>query len=144
MHLLQIHLKPSKSFLILQLFILLGALLSIFCSFLPYYMQLLLSTGALIYGGYILWAEVLLLSQRAVVSISCRPDQSWQLKERAGKAYEAVLCGDSTRFGWLTILQFKAVPGLGGLDRQRRKVVIFRDAIDAASYRQLLMRLGTL
>lgn len=129
-----------------MLFILLGALASIFCSFLPYYIQLLLGMVALIYGGRLIWGEVLLRAESAIVTLTCRDDNTWQLIERSGKEYPAFLCGDSTKLGFVSILRFKDAPrgfAPSRFKRKKRSSMIFRDAVGSEVYRRLLMRLGT-
>ncbi len=140
---LQLRLQPSKSFFIIMLFILSGALVSIFCSDLPYYIQLLLAAAALVYGGRLIWGTVLLREKRAVVLLTCQDDNTWLLTERSGREYSADLCGDSTRFPGLNILRFKQSSQEGCLGK-RRDTVVFYDSVDPDCYRRLQMRLGSL
>jgi len=135
---LQLHLKPSKAFLALILFVLTGGLLSIFCCILPYYIQFLLGLAALGYGGQILRQQVLLQSPRAIVGLSCHDDNTWQLFERGGQKHWAFLSGASTRWAWLSVLRFSLEGG------KQRSVVVFCDALDPGIYRQLLMKLATI
>jgi hypothetical protein len=125
-----------------MLFILLGALVSIFCSFLPYYIQLFLAGAALVYGGGLIWRGVLLKAQNAIVTLTCCEDHSWQLKERSGKSFPASLCGDSTRLSFVSVLRFNC--SLEGFKKKKRSAIIFQDAVSAPVYRQLLMKLGTI
>ena len=130
---LDLQLKPSKAFFIIMLFILSGALASIFCCFLPYYIQLLLGVVTLAYGARLIWGQVLLRDPRALVALTCRADNTWLLQERSGELYPALLRGESTRLGAVSILCFQGA--------KKRSAVVFYDAVDPVCYRRLLMRL---
>src|SRR5690348_5835615 len=130
---LELQLRPSKAFFILILFILSGALVSIFSSFLPYYIQLPLGVVTLVYGLRLLWGQVLLKAPGALVALTCRADNTWLLQERSGATCSALLRGESTRWGGVCILCFQGA--------KKRSAVVFYDAVDPAAYRQLLMRL---
>ena len=133
-------LKKSKLFFFFMLFILSGALTSIFCSYLPYYMQLLLAALALSYGARLM-KMVLLKEQKAIIAFSCREDQTWLLKERSGKEYSAFLCGDTIQSSLVCLLRFKTL-------RENRiekiSAVVFYDSLDALAYRRLQLRLNTI
>jgi|GEM_PF-3758975 len=144
---LQIHLKPSRLFFIMLLVIIFGAIISIFCSFLPYYIQLLLMVAVLFYGLHIIWKEVGLWSPKAIVALACGEDNTWLLKERSGQCYPAVLSRASTHLafsGWpgLSILRFKLMPSVVMNRARKMAVVVFHDAVNPDIYRQMLMRLG--
>lgn len=130
---LELQLKPSKTFSLLLLFVLSGAFISIFCSFLPYYIQLPLGGLTLVYGAHLIWEQVYLQGPRVLVALTYRSDQTWLLRERSGAEYPARLCGESTRSAWVSCLCFQA--------SQKRRAVVFYDAVDPVSYRRLLMRL---
>ncbi len=133
---LELQLKPSKAFFITLLFILFGAFVSIFCSFFPYYIQLLLGVVTLLYGGRLIWGQVFLRAPGALVRLTCRADHTWLLQDRSGATYSALLSGESTRLGPVSILRFKG--------EKKRSAVVFYDAVDPDCYRRLLMRLGTI
>lgn len=133
MPLLELQLKPSKAFSCLLLFVLSGAFISIFCSFLPYYIQLALGMLTLVYGAHLIWEQVYLKGRRVLVAITYRSDQTWLLRERCGAEYTARLCGESTRSAWVSCLCFQAA--------QKRRALVFYDAVDSNCYRRLLMRL---
>ena len=145
MPLLLLQLKASKSFLIMLLFIFLGAFVGIFCSFLPYYIQLLLAMVVLIGGGRLIWEQGFLKGQNVIVALTCAADNSWLLKERSGKEYPAFLCGDTTRFAWMSLLRFKRLTESGTTEKwfsKKYNVIVFYDSVDLISYRRLQMRLG--
>lgn len=130
---LELRLRPSKAFFLIMLFILSGALVSIFCSSLPYYIQLPLGAAAFAYGCRLFQGPVLLRKPDALVALACRADNTWLLRERAGREYPARLCGESSRLGWVSILRFQG--------EKKRSAVVFYDAVDPVCYRRLLMRL---
>jgi len=137
---LKLYLKPSSLFLMMILFILIGALMSIFCSHLPYDMELSLAVLALAYGGFVIWDSVLLRSQRAIVCLSYCDDNSWLLQERSGASYAASLVGAGL-LGFMGVLHFKCVRE--GKDL-RRTMVVFQEAVDKQAYRRMMMVLGTI
>jgi len=132
---LELHLRPSKAFFAIMLFILLGALVSISCSLLPYYVRFLLGMGTLLYGSR-LFLSVGLRAPDSLLLLRCREDGTWLLRERSGAEYSAVLCGDSVRWACVCILRFQST--------KKRSAVVFYDAVAASDYRRLLMKLGTL
>ncbi|HSW70454.1 MAG TPA: protein YgfX [Gammaproteobacteria bacterium] len=140
----QLQLKPSRSFFILMLFILLGALVSIYCCFLPYYIQLFLVLLLMLEGRRLLYAWVLLRGQKTIIGLSCQNDKIWLLKERSGKEYPAFLGADSTRFPWFCLLRFQPLweSGRRG-QRKKTKVLVFYDSVDPLVYRRLQVKLGT-
>lgn len=142
---LQLQLKPSKLFFIIMFVIVGGAFVSIFCSYLPYYIQFLLAALVLIYGGHLITGTVLLKKQSAIMVLTAQADQYWVLKERSGKEYPAFLCGDSTRFPGVSILRFKLArpqEGVIGFFKKRCNVLVFYDSINSICYRRLQMKLG--
>lgn len=94
---------------------------------------------ALGYGGQVFWENILLRSERAVVTLICCDDNTWQLKERSGETYPAVLGADSIRKGYFCLLRFKTPAS-----RRKRSCVVFRDAVPPETYRRLLMKLNTM
>lgn len=133
MPLLELQLKPSKAFLILLLFIFSGALISIFCSFLPYYIELPLGMITLVFGKGLISRQVYLKEPSALQTLLCRADGTWLLRERSGYEYSAKLSGESFRSSRVCVLCFQAA--------KKRYALVFYDAVDPESYRRLLMRL---
>lgn len=134
--------KPSKQFFALIVLILCGSLFSLALTPLPAYLRLILALSALIYAGQVLWKDVMLHGQKAVLRLSCRLSLKgaplWQLQERSQREYSAFLAGDSTLLGFAAVLRFKRVGQSG-----TKTTVVFQDSVDAETYRQLLMILGS-
>lgn len=136
---MQIDLKPSKSFICLGLLILAGSMLTVLWLPLPFYQQGLFSIVIAGYGAYIGWQEICLRGKRSVVSLRYCDDNSWRLRDRSGANADAVLCPGTVVTAFYCSLRFKSHHW-----RSQRTYIIWRDALTACGYRQLLMTLYSL
>lgn len=136
---MRICLNFSKLFGGLLLLMVIGSELSIFYSCLSGFWQSILSVIVFIYAGQVIWKDILLRSPRAIVHLFCADDNHWQLVERSGIIYSAILLCDSMATAYFCFLRFK-IPLL----QRKRSCVIFKDAVGPGLYRQLLMKLRSL
>lgn len=94
---------------------------------------MILAVVALTYSGKVIWAEILLKDQRAIVGLTYNEDNTWQLIEKGGHTYPILLSDDTAIMGWFCVLRFK-------LNRwQRKSCVIFKDSVSDNTYRRLLV-----
>lgn len=136
---LQLQLKPSATLLLLWAFLSIGAALCIFYSNLPLLAQIPLSLVLLLYSGRILWQDILLKSQRAVVALRYCDDNSWQLQEGLGESLKAEIEGASVVRAYFCYLRFRLHDG-----QKKRSCLVIYDALDAESYRKLSIHLSTM
>jgi len=134
---LQIHLKPSKRFLALLFLLLTGALVNIAILPLPLSWRLILALLACTYAGHVLWKDGMLLGQKALRTLLAG-EGSWHWIEGSQRGYEASLAEDSTIMAGFCLLRFQMARG------PSKSCLIFRDAVDAQTYRRLLMILGSI
>ncbi len=111
----------------------------IFYSDLPLLAQIPLGLVLLYYSSQVLWQDILLKSQRAVVALGYCDDNSWQLQGRLGERLEAKLLGGSVVWAYFCLLRFRLQSG-----QEVRSCLVFYDALDQQSYRKLSIHLRTM
>src|SRR5438128_1712409 len=102
---LHILLRPSKFFVALIAFILVISWISIWITPIGMIWRLLLSFIVLIYTGYILWKDAMLLSRKSIISLTCY-DSNWLIQDKT-QPLRGQLCGDSCIMPFACVLRFK-------------------------------------
>lgn len=128
-----IHLKPSKQFILLIILIVMGGLVIIFSLQCGYWVKALLIIFVLIYGLQIFKSFGLYMGMNAIKGLRQIGDNNWLLlanqREIIGK-----LTGESTVTSQLCVLRF-IIPG----ERSKLSCIIFKDSLDQEQYRRLLV-----
>lgn len=89
--------------------------------------------GVAAYGAYLYWHEGLRRSANAIIRLQRQADGRWQVTTHTMQ-YTATLRGDSTVTSLIAVLRFN-------IENKRRpwSCVVFRDALSADAYRQLMI-----
>lgn len=133
---IHIKLETSKQFCLLLMTVVLASLNIIFLLKLAIIYKLFIVLSTLAYAGIIAHQFVFLRAKRALVNLISIESNELKLIDLKGKIIQARLRGDSTVSRWVSILRFD-IPG----ERFAKTCIIFRDAIPANDYRQLLVYL---
>lgn len=136
MHTLDIKLKPSKYFTVLIILILASTIALIVAMDINTWIRGILTAISLRSGLSILRNYGLLTSATAIYKLTFEPT-GCLLQDRL-RICEAELCPESTITTWVCILRFR----ISG-EKHKRTCLIFCDALDPDTYRQLLVQLRT-
>jgi hypothetical protein len=124
---------PSKLYLLLIGTAIFASLLIVLCLSVSFWIKLPGFLLLLIYGVYLFWSRGLLRGKYAVTALDYAGDKRWRIY-RENQQVDAELLGDSTVTGWVSVLRFR-VRG----QRWPVSCVVFKDALLADQYRQLLV-----
>jgi hypothetical protein len=133
---LDIKLKPSKCFLVLASLILVSTIALIISLDLNHWVRAILVAITMRYGVSIIRNYGSLTGGHAISKLTL-DSSGWVLHDRL-RTSEAVLCPDSTLTTVVCVLRFQ----IAG-QKSKRTALIFRDALSADTYRQLLVQLRT-
>ncbi len=126
-------LNPSRLSILLMMTILLVSLIIALSLPISIGLKGLGMVFIMLYGIAIIWQFGLLRSRRSIIAIKHHQDGRWQLFMR-DTCHEAVLRGDSTVTGLVSVLRFQ-VPK----HARPKSCLIFRDSLGFDLYRQLLV-----
>ncbi len=133
---LRFKLQRSRTFLVAIVFVHALAAVASFCNTLPLWLQMLLF-GAVALSLFILLRRYIFLDPVDAMEVAWREEEGWRLRYGTRDAVPVRLLGTSVVTTMITILHFKTEQG------KRHEVVVFRDALDAESYRVLRVILKT-
>jgi Membrane-bound toxin component of toxin-antitoxin system len=125
---LQFKLQCSRTFLVAIVFVHALAAVASFSNALPLWSRMLLF-GAVGLSLIILLKRYIFFDPAEMVEVAWSEDDGWHLRCRAQEAVPVRLLGTSVVTTVVTILHFKTEQG------KRHEIVVFRDALDAESYR---------
>jgi hypothetical protein len=131
MHALNLHLKRSKQFIILNVLIMLGSVGLIYYCSLKFEYKLLLVLFSLSYGGWILFWHAFNNPVKQLIF----HDNDWWIRSSRETQVIQVL-GETTLTRWMTVLRYKKPE-----TRIKQTCLIFSDSVEKDQYRRLLVTL---
>ncbi len=125
-------LKPSHTFFVLLLLLHAGAIVIAWCLVMPIILSLIITVSCLVSLWRALQQHVVRKSDKAIVKLWRGQDGKWQLQRYDGSVESGELGDGSIRSNTFVLLNFK-------MQNKRFKlpVLIWRDALDADSFRRL-------
>lgn len=126
-------LYPSKQYLILIGLMLILSLAAIFSLTFPLWAKGLLLLVVFAYLAHIYWHFACLKAAFSITELKHIEAKQWQLRSPSG-IYEAVLRGDSTVTGLVSVLRFEVQDSGAKLN-----CLVFPDSLQPFEYKQLLL-----
>ena len=128
-------LKPSKTYLIALITILITTFAVILFLAIALWIKLFLFLSVAFYGGFILCKDGLLKGQNVLIRIQQQNKNQWILHTQK-EIYSGEICGQSTVTHCILILRFRIPKHFFA-----KTCVIFPDSLKRDQFRELLMRL---
>lgn len=137
---LDIEFKLQPSFYCQILFFTLFVASLLILIFMP--ISLLLKSIAIIinllYGIYVLYHDVLLQSETAIISLRRIADGRWLLQTKNHKTYEVEIHGESTVTSVVSVLLFRVAKQF-----RSKACILFTDSLASDDYRKIVVLLKT-